>query len=122
MKIEVGKFYRTRSGNKVRIYALDGGGHYQVHGAIEIEDDDNHWDVQSWSINGTWNEVLTDHSFDIVSEWHEPIKVSGWVASFPLEKKLAYFSQTIFPTREQCLAAWPICMPIYVTGTEGKEP
>ncbi len=37
MKIEVGKFYRTRRGEKVGIYAVDGNGLYFVHDDIVSE-------------------------------------------------------------------------------------
>lgn len=34
LKIEVGKEYLQRNGNRFRVYAVDGGGRYPVHGAF----------------------------------------------------------------------------------------
>lgn len=49
MKIELGKHYRTRDGREVRVYAVDGGGHYPVHGAYLSE---NGWMSCIWRANG----------------------------------------------------------------------
>jgi len=73
MKIEVGKLYKTRCGDKVRIYATDGAGSWPIHGAaLESEG----WCDESWSSLGSSS---FKHSFnhkkmgrEIVSEWEEP--------------------------------------------------
>lgn len=70
MKIEAGKFYKTKSGRKIRIYATnctpDGQG-YAIHGAIEYL---GVWNLTSWQSNGRWDS--RPHTNDIVSEWEEP--------------------------------------------------
>lgn len=67
MKIEIGKFYKTRGGNKVRIYAMDGAGAFPIHGAILNAGD---WVFYSWAANG-FNTNLEGDSTprDLVSEW-----------------------------------------------------
>ena len=47
--IELGKQYRTRDGREVRIYAVDGGGHKPIHGAIREGDE---WFAASWLQGG----------------------------------------------------------------------
>jgi hypothetical protein len=47
--IDPKKNYRTRDGREVRIYAVDGGDEFCVHGAILI---DGIWCQRSWPISG----------------------------------------------------------------------
>ncbi len=47
--IELGKQYKTRDGREVRIYAVDGGGHKPIHGAIREGDG---WFAASWLQGG----------------------------------------------------------------------
>lgn len=47
--IEIGRTYRTRDGREVRIYAVDGGGHKPIHGAIREGDG---WVAASWLQGG----------------------------------------------------------------------
>jgi hypothetical protein len=69
MKIEAGKFYKTRDGHKVRIYALDGRPEFSVHGAILY---DNGRDRCVWMPSGFFHSRDRD-SKDIIAEWaHEP--------------------------------------------------
>lgn len=68
LKIEVGKFYKIRSGEKVRIYATDGGDERPIHGAIF---EDNEWIMHGWRDSGIQH-VGLESGFDIVSEWEEP--------------------------------------------------
>ena len=46
--IDPSKKYRTRDGRAVRIYATDGEGGYQIHGAVFK----NGWCPEVWDING----------------------------------------------------------------------
>ena len=77
MNIEVGKFYKTREGEKVRIYATDGHGGDTLHGAVYY---DNRWLDQRWDKYGKcWQNIDRSKSdgaseLDIVSEWVEPKK------------------------------------------------
>jgi hypothetical protein len=47
--IDINKKYRTRAGAEVRIYALDGGGNYPVHGAFKSH---TGWVVRHWPQDG----------------------------------------------------------------------
>lgn len=50
LKIEVGKTYKTRVGDRARIYAIDGAGSFSVHGAIECLPEG--WVAMQWSEKG----------------------------------------------------------------------
>ena len=50
--IDPKKQYKTRDGREVRIYAVDGGGTYPVHGAIF---EDLEWNHQSWAEDGRFD-------------------------------------------------------------------
>ena len=47
--IDINKKYRTRDGREVRIYATDGCGEFQIHGAIKT---DIGWSCSEWKLNG----------------------------------------------------------------------
>jgi hypothetical protein len=47
--IDINKTYRTRDGREVRIYATDGRGEFQIHGAIKT---DIGWSCSEWKLNG----------------------------------------------------------------------
>ncbi len=66
--IEVGKFYKTRNGMKIRIYAVDGYYKYPIHGAILWDED---WEVESWDKDGLYYGRERECKLDIVSEWEE---------------------------------------------------
>lgn len=61
LKIEPGKFYRTRLGDKVRVYAIDGGGSFSIHGAIFT----NRWVGGFWKPTGEFD---GSDIYNIVSE------------------------------------------------------
>lgn len=69
MNIEVGKFYKTRSGCKVRVYATDGANKGEIHGAMYEE---GMWKSRYWSNDGAYYQSIR-HQYDIVSEWQEPL-------------------------------------------------
>lgn len=69
LKIESGKFYKTRGGDKARIYALDGRSSYPVHGAMLIS---SGWQSYAWTATGKDAPVDAECSNDIVSLWEEP--------------------------------------------------
>jgi len=51
MTIDINKTYRTRDGLEVRIYAIDGGGCWSIHGAIKSNDGLG-WLTASWEKDG----------------------------------------------------------------------
>lgn len=78
MKIEAGKFYRTRDGRKARVYAVDGtlGTSSEIHGAVFHG---GAWGARQWSKSGSYNNTI-ERELDIVSEWAEPApKLIAWV-------------------------------------------
>lgn len=67
MKIEEGKFYKTRDGRKVRIYAIDAARPNNVNGAVF--DDAFGWLIQAWRQDGSVEKPGTDNNRDIIAEW-----------------------------------------------------
>lgn len=68
MRIEIGKFYKTRKGQKVRIYALDGYMDNAIHGAIYEELEPIILRLQGWNFEG---HVVSQelHEDNIVDKW-----------------------------------------------------
>ena len=66
--IDITKTYTTRSGDPVRIYAVDGGGANPVHGAIR---DGNEWFLCKWREDGE-NFSRTNADLVPVKQWR------GW--------------------------------------------
>lgn len=77
--IDPKKQYRTRDGREVRIYAVDGGGDYPVHGAYEFND---RWQVNQWSASGGTNHLTQDDYLDLV-EVKPRIQREVWVNVYP---------------------------------------
>lgn len=76
LKIEVGKFYKTRGGQKARIYATDCGGTYLIHG--EVLRRDSRWQCRSFTGCGEDGGRLPSGD-DIVAEWvDDPPVVKDW--------------------------------------------
>lgn len=60
MKIEIGKKYKTRNGEDVKVYAVHKD---TIHGAIKFEDC---WRGYSWCANGCFLLSQREHSNDLV--------------------------------------------------------
>lgn len=99
MKIEPGKFFKLRNGQKARIYAVDVGREKIIHGAYC---DDNGF-MLAWYSDGRTDRDGIDSVWDIVSEWVEPkpkkrreiwIKTdSGMSATnYKLDQEVMFFS------------------------------
>jgi len=73
--IDPEKQYRTRDGREVRIYAVDGGGLYPVHGAYEFND---RWQASQWSPMGGFHIPSASVDFDLI-EVKPRIKREVWV-------------------------------------------
>ena len=79
-KIEMGRVYRTRDGREVRIYAVDGEGHYSVHGAIKWE---GAWVPKCWTANGGYLSAHCETDpFDLI-EVKPRIQREVWVNVYP---------------------------------------
>lgn len=81
MKIEAGKFYRTRDGHRARVYAVDGRDPYPAHGAIFF--DGAGWIGNTWTIEGSVSVALHPRCYDLISEWvDKPVvdwsKMAAW--------------------------------------------
>lgn len=50
-KINLERRYKTKSGDKVRIYAIDGSDPYVVHGAVLTK---TGWEAESWTAKGEY--------------------------------------------------------------------
>lgn len=75
--IDPNKKYRTRDGREVRIYAVDGGGDWPVHGAYMHGDT---WRIISWTAAGSVYSHKTDA--DLI-EVPPRIKRKVWMNVYP---------------------------------------
>jgi len=76
VKIEPNKYYKTRDGQKAKVYATDCGGSYPVHGAIQQIENDVWWQTV-WTLDGLLCPPKCNY-IDLVAEWREPIKIERW--------------------------------------------
>jgi|SanBayMetagenome_1026888.scaffolds.fasta_scaffold04503_6 hypothetical protein len=79
--IDPKKQYRTRDGREVRIYAVDGGGPFSVHGAIYkpcLEE----WETRQWPATGHYGSKKTQSPCDLI-EVKPRIKREVWVNVYP---------------------------------------
>jgi len=60
--IDINKLYRTRDGREVRIYAVDGGGYWPIHGAMQLSC--SGWAPASWDNHG--NACNSFHRDDLI--------------------------------------------------------
>ena len=63
MTISMDKQYRTRDGREVRIYVVDGGGPFPVHGAIYFN---NWWSPCNWTTEGYYKISDSDHGSNLI--------------------------------------------------------
>ena len=61
--ISMDKYYRARNGRAVRIYAVDCGGDYPVHGAIF---QDGIWVIIHWKLDGKYLGGPSEHGYDLI--------------------------------------------------------
>jgi hypothetical protein len=73
--IDPKKTYRTCDGREVRIYAVDGGGHNPIHGAVRNEWG---WTAYAWPESGA-----AALQFDTLIEVKPRIKREVWVNVYP---------------------------------------
>jgi hypothetical protein len=88
MKIEPGKLYKTRGGQKARIYAVDTGETAVIHGAIFFN---GQWGLMSWCSKGSAYVNAQSH-YDLIEEWTEPKKTKElWLWVFYHEVDERYY-------------------------------
>ena len=81
MAIEVGKQYKTRGGRDVRIYAVDGGGGYPVHGSYDHKE--GNWQPITWTAEGLFHVGdANGNELDLVAV-QPRIKRTYWVNIYP---------------------------------------
>lgn len=113
MKIEAGKFYRTRDGRKARVYAVDGWGDHSIHGAYLFQ---GRW------VNCVWQECGlhgmkegNGDPYDLIAEWvDKPVvdwsKMAAWHRWVAMNENGWWFAFTLKPmlgkvswVEDQCL-------------------
>ena len=75
--ISMDKKHRTRDGREVRVYAVDGGGRYPIHGAIKTF---NGWINTCWETNG---QCVAGPTGDLI-EVKPRIQREYWVNVYPM--------------------------------------
>lgn len=75
MTISMDKKYTTRDGVPVRIYAVDAGGNYPVHGAVC---DGKLWNVSRWTQDGQWTDDGFNSPIDLIEVWEPQDKEPIW--------------------------------------------
>lgn len=98
--IELGKKYRTRDGREVRIYALDGGGDWPIHGAIKCG---YLWTLTSWGAYGLRRNNETMSPADLIE-----VQPEVWHPIFINLCGEAIMSSTTYPTKEAAMAHEPV--------------
>ena len=112
MTIDINKKYCTAWGQEVRIYAVDGGGNWPIHGAMK-NGRDNIWVVTSWDVNGKYHYPECD-----LVEAKPCITQKGWVNIYPDHFKGAY--ETKKHADEMAASDRIACVEIEIDCEEGK--
>ena len=73
MKLEVGKYYRTRGGDKVQIIAHDPAKEYPWLGTYISNNPI--WESYSYNSNGFWKDNCC-YERDLIAEWSDPVELS----------------------------------------------
>lgn len=121
MKIEPGKLYRTRGGQKARIYAVDGEQPWPIHGAVL---ENREWKQYGWWPDGRFDRNTDNHRhLDLIEEWTEPKKTKElwlWVFESP---KFGYHTSNEWMSEEQ-MKQWPNSIGGKLSGYKliGKDP
>tara|TARA_R110000868_G_scaffold372320_1_gene636155 strand:+ start:290 stop:619 length:330 start_codon:yes stop_codon:yes gene_type:complete len=98
--IDINKKYRTRMGDEVRIYALDGGDIYPVHGAYK---DPLGWVSCSWMQAGS--RMMLEGPLDLV-EVKPRIQQTVWLALYPHGG--VGFAPEVSMVKRDCLARYKV--------------
>lgn len=109
MNIETGKYYVTRDGRKVRIYATDGAPDYPIHGSALSKD--GQWYHLCWSKNGLYLPPKTDFAADIVGPWAEkPVidvpSMPAWTSWAAMDSDGVWHAYRVEPEAES--AVWAV--------------
>ena len=114
MKLEAGKYYKTRNGLKAYVEFIrqdspfgDYLTKYPAMGFIE------RYGEQRWKTNGEFNTFI-ENELDLISEWRELVKISGWVNLYDT------FTSMLYKTEEEAnsVERQGRIACIYVSGVE----
>ena len=76
LRIEAGKWHKTRGGQKAFVYAIGRRGSHPVHGYIVYPGDDID-EICNWRDDGRSTEEEQTHR-DLIAEWREPKRHARW--------------------------------------------
>ena len=113
--IDPKKTYRTRDGREVRIYAVDRGGIYPVHGAHLVGKYE--WKSGCWTRDGDYQGQFTRTDNDLI-EVRPRIQREVWVNVYPSEvdTELWHSKET---AEEQAMSARIACVKLVIDCEEG---
>lgn len=114
--IDKNKQYRTRQGEEVRIYAVDGDDEMPIHGAVLTK---HGWKVNSWARDGRWCPNMTD-AVDLI-EVKPRIKREVWVNVYPEESGMNTHAHDCKKAANDCAGAGRIaCVRLTIDVEEGE--
>lgn len=121
MNFEVNKSYRARGGLKVTIIAVGINNLMSMVGVITHLNGLQH--VDTFTKDGKFDETGEERLLDLVAEWRDPIKVSGWVNVYRNSELMVGLGHihTSRETAKQTAALYPIQKPIACIYVEGIE-
>ena len=113
--IDKNKQYRTRDGREVRIYATDGGGKDDIHGAVKNEC--GSWVAEQWFSGGKYA-FSGVHMKDLI-EVRPRIKREVWVNVYPngVDDELFFTKGT---ADQQALPRRIACVKLTIDVEEGE--
>ena len=91
--IDMSKKYRTRDGRDVRVYAVDAGGEWPVHGATLEPETTAGWQTEEWTQGGNCYSEGNHSCHDLVE-----VKAEAWIWRYASGLK----SSHAHDTKEQC--------------------
>lgn len=113
--IAEGREIKTRDGKEVRIYAMDGGGNFPIHGAIRASKSEP-WALRTWTGEGRHQLTITS-ALDLVIK-PRTIEIAFWANVY---EDGSYFR---YATKEEADTAAAssrfACINIKRTVTEGE--
>ena len=92
--IDINKKYRTRDGDEVRIYAIDGGHeNCMAHGAVK--NGSGFWEIASWyTAHGGFYDTPTQHRYDLI-EVSPRQKRTLWINAYTEHRTTAHLSRKL---------------------------
>ena len=106
MLVVMEKQYSTRDGKEVRLYAVNQGGLFPVHGAIRSTS--GYWMVSGWTRDGRYKTDCPSHVHDLV-EAPARVRTTAWVSVYKVCGKYTFgiyesSDQSRKANAEDCLA------------------